>query len=110
MKKYTIGVDLGGTTITAGIVDEDCHIIAKSTCATELPQPQEAIEGKIADLCKRVLAENGLSFDDIQWVGIGTPGSVNSQLGVVDFNANFGYRAWEPQRRMEALLPCQVFI
>ena len=50
MKKYTIGVDLGGTTITAGIVDEDCHIIAKSTCATDLPQPQEAIEQKIDDI------------------------------------------------------------
>ena len=110
MKKYTIGVDLGGTTITAGIVDEDCHIIAKSTCATDLPQPQEAIERKIADLCKRVLTENQLSFDDIQWVGIGTPGSVNSQLGVVDFNANFGYRDWELQHHMEELLPCQVFI
>ena len=36
MKKYTIGVDLGGTTITAGIVDEDCHIIAKSTCAMKV--------------------------------------------------------------------------
>ena len=65
---------------------------------------------KIAGLCKRVLAENQLSFDDIQWVGIGTPGSVNSQLGVVDFNANFGYRDWELQRHMEELLPCQVFI
>lgn len=73
MKKYTIGVDLGGTTITAGIVDEDCHIIAKSTCATELPQPQEVIEKKIADLCKRVLEENQLSFDDILWVGIALP-------------------------------------
>ena len=110
MKKYTIGVDLGGTTITAGIVDEDCNIIAKSTCATELPQPQEAIEQKIADLCKRVLAENQLTFDDIQWVGIGTPGSVNSQLGVVDFNANFGYRDWPLQQQMENLLNCQVFI
>ena len=43
-------------------------------------------------------------------MGIGTPGSVNSQLGVVDFNANFGYRDWPLQQQMENLLNCQVFI
>lgn len=110
MKHYTIGVDLGGTTITAGIVDENCRVIAKCTCDTELPQPQQAVEKKIAGLCRRLVDENGMTLADMQWVGVGTPGSVDSKRGVVDFNANFGYFDWELRARMEQLLGCTVHI
>ena len=41
MSKYTIGIDLGGTTMTAGLVDENYKIIGKTTWATRLPRPAE---------------------------------------------------------------------
>ena len=110
MKKYTIGVDLGGTTITAGIVDEEFKVLHKCTCDTDLPQPEEVIEEKIANLCRQVLVESNLTLDDLLWVGIGTPGSVNSKTGVVDFNANFGYYDWELRDHMEKRLGCKVYI
>ena len=110
MKKYTIGVDLGGTTITAGIVDEEFKVLHKCTCDTDLPQPEEVIEEKIANLCRQVLVESNLTLDDLHWVGIGTPGSVNSKTGVVDFNANFGYYDWELREHMERRLGCKVYI
>ena len=37
MSQYTIGIDLGGTPMTAGLVDETYHIVAKLTWATRLP-------------------------------------------------------------------------
>lgn len=109
-KRYAIGIDLGGTTITAGIVGEDYTILAKKTCDTDLPQPEEVIEHKLADLCLSVLSENNMTVEDIQWVGIGTPGSVNSRDGIVEFNANFGYFDWALREHMEALLGCRVFV
>ncbi len=42
--------------------------------------------------------------------GIGTPGSVNPHTGVVEFNANFGYRNWPLVSAMEKLPPCRVYI
>ena len=39
MSKYTIGIDLGGTTMTAGLVNENYEIVAKTTWATRLPPP-----------------------------------------------------------------------
>ena len=39
MSKYTIGIDLGGTTMTAGIVNENYEIVGKLTWATRLPRP-----------------------------------------------------------------------
>ena len=109
-KKYTIGVDLGGTTITAGIVDDEYNVIAKCTCDTNLPQPEATIEKKIADLCTQLLNDNNMKIEDLEWVGIGTPGSVNSRTGIVDFNANFGYFDWELEKHMEQCLGCKVFI
>ena len=41
--KYYIGIDLGGTNIKAGVVNEEFEIIAKATCKTNLPRPAEEI-------------------------------------------------------------------
>ena len=49
-------------------------------------------------------------MDDLLWIGIGSPGSVNSSTGVVNFNANFGYREWHLQENMEKFLGCKVYI
>ena len=96
MSKYTIGIDLGGTTMTAGLVDENYKIIGKTTWATRLPRPAEDLEKALADLCRTVAKENKVDFTDVKYVGIGTPGSVNFTTGFVGFNTNFGYYDWMP--------------
>lgn len=84
MKQYTIGVDLGGTKIAAGLVDARQKIVEQVSCPTDLPQPEEKIEHKIVELCRRLAATIGISLEsDVEWVGIGTPGSVNPHTGIV---------------------------
>ena len=65
----------------------------------------------IAALCSQLAQRAGLDMaTQIESVGIGTPGSVNPHTGVVEFNANFGYRNWPLVSAMEKLLPCRVYI
>ena len=104
MSKYTIGIDLGGTTMTAGLVDENYKIIGKTTWATRLPRPAEDLEKALADLCRTVAKENKVDFTDVKYVGIGTPGSVNFTTGFVGFNTNFGYYDWNLGPDLEAML------
>ena len=104
MSKYTIGIDLGGTTMTAGIVNENYEIVGKLTWATRLPRPAEDLEKALADLCRTVARDNKVDFADIKYVGIGTPGSVNFTTGFVGFNTNFGYYDWNLGPDLEALL------
>ena len=94
MSKYTIGIDLGGTTMTAGLVNEKFEVVGKVTWATRLPRPAQDLEKALADLCRTVARENKVDFADIRYVGIGTPGSVNFTTGFVGFNTNFGYYDW----------------
>ena len=85
------GIYLGGTTMTAGIVNENYEIVGKLTWATRLPRPAEDLEKALADLCRTVAQDNKVDFADIKYVGIGTPGSVNFTTGFVGFNTNIGY-------------------
>ena len=67
MSKYTIGIDLGGTTMTAGIVNENYEIVGKLTWATRLPRPAEDLEKALADLCRTVARDNKVDFADITY-------------------------------------------
>ena len=110
-EKYSIGVDLGGTNIAVGLVDTENKVIDKISCKTNLPRPADELERAIAQQCITLAEKNGLSLKtDIAWVGIGTPGSVDSSTGYVEFNANFGYHQWELKQDMEMLLPCPVYV
>ena len=110
MSKYTIGIDLGGTTMTAGIVNENYEIVGKLTWATRLPRPAEDLEKALADLCRTVAQDNKVDFADIKYVGIGTPGSVNFTTGFVGFNTNIGYYDWNLGPDLEALRGCKGYV
>ena len=108
--KYTIGIDLGGTTMTAGVVNEACEIVGKLTWPTRLPRPSKDLEKAMAELCRTVAGQCGVSLSDVEYVGIGTPGSVNFTTGFVGYNTNFGYYDWNLGPDMAALLGCRVYV
>ena len=112
MGKFYIGVDLGGTNIAAGIVNENGEILCRKSVKTNLPQPEHVIEDKICNLCKDLCKENGYEIGkDIESIGIGTPGNVNSETGVVGFNVNFGYIDWHLKEKVEKQIPgIEVFV
>ena len=73
--KYYIGIDLGGTNIKAGVVNEEFEIIAKATCKTNLPRPAEEICEDMAKVALEAVKNAGLEIEQIESVGIGTPGT-----------------------------------
>ncbi|MBQ9558114.1 MAG: ROK family protein [Clostridia bacterium] len=87
-----IGIDLGGTFIKAGITDENNDIIFKGEAPTGLPCPPETVADNIAGLIKNLVADAGLTIDDIESIGMGSPGTVDSDRGVVEYANNLGFR------------------
>ncbi len=111
MNRYRIGVDLGGTNIKAGLVDEHHKIVRSLSRKTNLPRPEHEIEQEIASLCRQLAKEEGIDLEtQVASVGIGTPGSVDPKKGIVAFNANFGYRNWHLAQEVQKMLPCRVSI
>ena len=58
---YRIGIDLGGTNIAAGLVNEDFEILVKDSLPTQATRPPEQIVDDIALLCRRVCDAAGVS-------------------------------------------------
>lgn len=88
---YRIGVDLGGTNIVAGVVNENNQIIAKGQRKTNVPRPAEQIFDDIAAAIEDAMKAAGITKNDILSIGVGTPGSVNKAEGLIEFANNLGF-------------------
>ena len=78
-----IGVDLGGTNIACGIVDEDGQIITKSSTPTLADRDADAIADDIIKLIVKVIDDAKVNKEDIKSIGIGCPGAVDDKSGLV---------------------------
>ncbi len=107
---YYLGIDLGGTNIVAGVVDEDGKIVMKARCKTSTPRTQEAICDDMAAVAMSALENAGLTKSDIRYVGIGAPGAVNSETKVIEFANNFGFHNWAIGAMMEERLGVEVYV
>ncbi len=84
---YKIGIDLGGTNIVAGVVDDQYRLIATDKCKTALPRPADAIVADMAKVAFGAAEKAGISMDDVAYIGVGSPGVCNRATGIVE-NAN----------------------
>lgn len=90
--KYYVGIDLGGTNIVAGVVDEEYNIIAKASVKTNCPRPEKEIADDMAKTALQAVKNAGLTIDDIEWIGVGTPGIANSSTGIIEYSNNLGFK------------------
>ncbi len=88
---YRIGVDLGGTNIVAGVVNEYYKIVAKAKRKTACPRPAGEILADIAACVSEAVKTAGITMDDVRSIGIGTPGSVNKRMGIIEYANNLGF-------------------
>lgn len=89
MKKYVVGVDVGGTNIKLGLVHPKGHVIARSHFATKsFSSSKERLISALAEEIKAIIDRQGLKRKDIAGVGIGVPGLVDYNKGLVRFLPN----------------------
>ncbi len=89
---YVFGVDIGGTGVKSGIVDENGKIVIKSSIKTGRERSYEAVIADIAEQLKKLAVDAGIDINEITGIGIGCPGAIDSALGIVDYSCNL---AWE---------------
>lgn len=84
--KYAIGVDLGGTFIKIGIVNEKGKILKKVEIETKANEGPKEVVKQISKGIRLILSDNKMK---IEGIGIGSPGMVNSKKGTVENPPNF---------------------
>lgn len=83
-----LGVDLGGTNIAVGLVDEDGTILYQDSTPTIATRPIEEIIKDMCNLCIKVTEEAGCTMDDVAAVGVGCPGTVDNENGIIAYSNN----------------------
>ena len=107
---YYVGIDLGGTNIVAAVVDSNCNIIAKAECKTNAPRSESEICDSMADVTLKAISNAGLKTRDINSVGIGVPGALNPETGIVEYCVNLGFHNWNITRDMQQRLGMRIYI
>lgn len=101
---YYLGIDIGGTNIAVGVVDEEMKIIARANSKTPVPCPEDVFCDAIAATAMEALKTAGLSLTDLKQVGVGCPGTANRDDGVIEFSNNLGYRDFPLRKMLEERL------
>ncbi len=107
---YRVGVDLGGTNIAAGAVDDNLKIIGRGKVKTNLPRPAAEIFADIKLAVDKAVSDANITYDDVQSIGIGTPGSVNKSTGVIEFANNLEFENVPAKEMLEALFHKPVLL
>lgn len=92
IRKYYAGIDIGGTFIKGGIVDDLGNIICEAKVPTGAEGGGSAVAKNIADLISSLVKEAGLEKEDLKGVGMGVPGMIDSERGEVVYSNNL---RWE---------------
>ena len=85
---YRIGIDLGGTNIAAGIVNDNFEIVCKASIPTGADRPAAEIAADMAQLCHTVCEQAGIDPSEIASVGIASPGIANHDEGIIEYCCN----------------------
>ncbi len=88
---FSIGIDLGGTNIAAGIVDEKGVLIAKESIPTFATRHYSLIIADMAAVARKACEKANLSIKDMAGIGIGSPGTVDSKNGVIVYTCNINF-------------------
>lgn len=88
---YRVGIDLGGTNIAVGVVNEQYEIISHTSVPTLARRSPEAVIADMGDAVQAALDQAGLSAADCASIGVGSPGTCDSERGVVVRAYNLGW-------------------
>ena len=105
-----IGIDLGGTGISVGIVDESGKILQKGSAPTLAMRPYQEIVEDMAAISLETLEQAGLTLQDVHSIGIGVPGIANPDTGVVVFCTNLSWHDVPLREEFQKYIDKPVFI
>ncbi len=109
-RKYYVGIDLGGTFIKGGIVDDSGNILFEDKTPTESEKGGDRVALNIANLVKFLLEKTGLSPSDTQGIGMGVPGMIDGKAGNVIYSNNLQWKDFPLGKKVGDLTGLKVIM
>lgn len=108
--KYHLGLDVGGTNLAAGVVDENYNIVSKLSIPTRAGRSIEEITDDMVRVSEEVVKQAGLTLNDIPSWGIGMPSYVNPNTDLLVHANCFGWKNMPIYQYLENRLPMELHI
>ncbi len=103
------GVDLGGTKLKAGIVNQEGHVIDKVTVYDHVNKPEDLVVEQIALLIKKLLKQNQLGEHELMGIGIGVAGHLRFRDGILITTSNLkGFKNYPLRQKLQEFFRAQV--
>ncbi len=110
VRKYYVGIDLGGTFIKGGIVDDLGRILVEDKTPTESEKGADRVATNIANLAKSLMQKMGLDVGDVEGIGMGVPGMIDSKKGNVIYSNNLRWKDFYIGESVEKMTGLKVKI
>ena len=109
-ERYRIGFDLGGTKMLSVLYDSDFKPVARERRRTRGHEGAEAGIRRIVETIDRTLKKADASRDDLAGVGVGCPGTLNLETGVILDAPNLGWKNAKIRAALQKELGCATTI
>ncbi len=108
--EHYIGIDLGGTNIAVGMVDENGKILRKDSVPTLRERPAEEVLKDMSMLVLKVIKDSGMKVSDVKSIGIGSPGVPNSEKGLIVYACNLNFDNTPVRDEVQKYIDLPVFL
>mgnify|MGYP002471349076 CR=1 FL=1 len=109
--KYCVGIDLGGTNIAVGVVDKQARqIVTRAKRKTNAHRPWQEIAEDMIAAAKEAVEELGCGWEQIESIGIGSPGMVDVEKREIVFAGNLPFQHTPLAAYIEERVSCPVFL
>ncbi|MGL4774322.1 MAG: ROK family protein [Clostridium sp.] len=110
MSKYVVGIDLGGTKISTALADLEGNVISNTTVPTNAVEGEEAVLNRIIKTVETVIEKAEAKQEDIKAIGIGSPGPLDSNKGIIICTPNLPFTNFNLVKPLTEKFNTQVYL
>lgn len=107
---YSVGIDLGGTNIAVGVIDENNKIIGRGKEKTFSERNAEEIFVSMVKAVNSALGDAKITLSEVKSIGIGTPGSVDKENGIIVYANNLNFHNVPARDILKKYFDTEIYI
>ncbi|HKQ05149.1 MAG TPA: ROK family protein [Blastocatellia bacterium] len=110
MANHILGIDLGGTKVMAAVFDASGNIVSRARAKTRAWRDNELVFQTVARTAEQAIERAGITRDDLRALGIGAPGPLDPDTGIIVESANMTLRNFPLGPRLAEAFHCPAIV
>lgn len=105
-----VGIDIGGTTVATGLLDENNRILLKNKISTNSHEPPETVISRIGDMVENLLEKSKITSRELKYIGVGCAGMIDRKTGEVIYSNNINWHNVQLGKMLTKRFGCATYV